>query len=132
MSARFLILGLLLLAAGASAQSPGAAERRLILQRLESTFIEEVKFQNATLDDWVGFLREKLRGGERPVNFIVTPAAARFAEGKTITLELRRVPARVVLDYGARLLELEVKIEPHAIVITAPQVVPAPASAPAP
>jgi hypothetical protein len=127
MSARFLILGLLLVATCASAQSSGAAERRLIVQRLESTLIEEVKFENATLDDWVGFLKEKLRGGERPVNFIVTPAAARFAEGKTATLELRRVPARVVLDYGARLLEVEVKIEPHAIVIAAPQMVPAPA-----
>jgi|GEM_PF-5921736 len=109
-----------------SAQKPGAAERRYILQRLEQTVIEEVKFQEASLDDLVGYLKEQLRGGERPVNFVITPAAAEFARGRTASLELRKVPARVVLEYAARLLEVEVRIEPHAILIQAPAAIPGP------
>lgn len=111
------------------AQKPGAAEQRYILQRLEQTIVEEVKFQNATLEDLVSFLKEQLRGGERTINFVITPGATEFAQGRSASLELRQVPARVVLEYTARLLEVEVKIEPHAILFTAPARLPAPAPA---
>jgi hypothetical protein len=122
---------ILIVVAGATApaQSPGLAERRALVQQLDRTVIEEVKFDRATVDDWVGFLRESLKGGDRPVNFIITPAARTFAEGRRATLELKKVPARVLLEYGARLLELEVRIEPHAIVVDAPMTLP-PAQSP--
>lgn len=103
----------------AAGQTAGAAERRALLQQLEKTVVEEVKFEEATLADWVAYLRQATAGGVRPVNFVVTPAAVRAAEGKTVTLELRSVPLRAVLDYGARLLGVEVRIEPHAVVVRA-------------
>lgn len=106
--------------AEAKAQSSGQAERRALVMLLEKTMVEQVQFEKATAADWLAWLRETMKHAEKPVNFVMTPAAQRAAEGRTISLELRKVPVRAVLDYGARLLELEVRVEPYAIIIRSP------------
>ncbi len=96
---------------------------RLNQARLAKWRVARVKFEEATLEDAVEFLRgqAKAAAGEGPgLNFVIGPGAREAAADKTVTLALAEVPLGAVLKYATEALGLEYRVEPAAIVIAKP------------
>ncbi|NJK91742.1 MAG: hypothetical protein HC904_07920 [Blastochloris sp.] len=108
----------------------------LLLQKLESIIIPEIKFTEVDIEDAVDFLRtqsvaldtEETDPDKKGVNIILKPEAtisptAATAEGapaaapvsRTLTINLSKVPLLSVLDFIKSLTGLQYKVEEHGV-----------------
>ena len=113
-------------------QSSAERDTRAISRKLTDIVLPNVEFRQTTLNDAVEYLRQLSRqvdhddaSQNRGVNIIVQSplVGGSTAEGSAqpspvrVTLNLRSVPLSVVLQYVAGQAGLQVKVEPHTVIL---------------
>jgi len=90
-----------------------------VSQKLQSLIINEVNFENATIDDAAQFLTAKTRAADDSgagISFIIKNEKAR-ADAKPFSLRLNNVPAGEVLRYICNIAGVKYKVEEFAVFI---------------
>ncbi|MDZ4788552.1 MAG: hypothetical protein SH807_06405 [Blastochloris sp.] len=90
-----------------------------VSQKLQSLIIDEVNFENATIDDAAQFLTAKTRAVDDSgagISFIIKNEKAR-ADAKPFSLRLNNVPAGEVLRYICNIAGVKYKVEEFAVFI---------------
>jgi hypothetical protein len=91
---------------------------KMLEQRLKSLELEKVAFRQAGLPDVIDYLRresERLQPDLGPVNFVMlVPAPEQLPN---VTLDLHKVSMWDVIRYVAAATDVEVTIEPRAVVL---------------
>ncbi|MFZ5806958.1 MAG: type II secretion system protein GspD [Verrucomicrobiota bacterium] len=90
----------------------------LIHQKLEQIILPEVEFSEAKIEDIAFFLTEKSRKYDPQktgVSFLTQDEAKRQA--KLVSLSLRKIPVKDVLEYVAQLAAIKYRVEEKAVLI---------------
>lgn len=100
-------------------RSPGA----YLTEKMNKIIFPTVKFDNATIDEAIEFLRVKSRdldtfteaGGVKGVNIIIRQGEA--PSNASISLDLKDVPMTEALRYVTELAQMKYKVEAHAVLV---------------
>ncbi|MBB5033473.1 Amuc_1098 family type IV pilus outer membrane protein [Prosthecobacter vanneervenii] len=100
-------------------RSPGA----YLTEKMNKIVFPSVKFDNATIDEAIEFLRVKSRdldtfteaGGVKGVNIILRQGEA--PSNASISLDLKDVPMSEALRYVTELAQMKYKVEAHAVLV---------------
>lgn len=100
-------------------RSPGA----YLTEKMNKIIFPSVKFDNATIDEAIEFLRVKSRdldtfteaGGVKGVNIIIRQGEA--PSNASISLDLKDVPMSEALRYVTELAQMKFKVEAHAVLV---------------
>ena len=120
--AALLVLLSIAVTATAVAQPGTAPEDSEIRERLRTTIIPRIQFEDATLPQALGFLRRQSREvdeNSRAVNIILHLRDRRPDDPDlALTLDVERIPLGAALRYIAFILDLNIYVDAHAVVIT--------------
>ncbi|MDZ4401378.1 hypothetical protein [Prosthecobacter sp.] len=118
-----LLVASLVLAFSGILTAQQAAEASSIQQKAEKIILPTVKFQNATIEQALEYIRVK----SRELDTITQPPAAKGvsivlrggAMTDTISLDLKDVPVIDIVRYCAERVGLQHRVEKHAVVLAA-------------
>ena len=93
--------------------------------KLDSITIPRIDFTDSSIVEAIGFLRKRAAELDdtesnpalKGVNIVLKLPPDSADSAYPITLSLQDVPLRAALDYVARIANLKIKVEPHAVVV---------------
>jgi hypothetical protein len=95
-----------------------------ISAKLDKIIIPKVEFIDCEIDEALDFLRKRARDLDpagKGVNIILQVPTDFDRSCYTVTFSLKDIPLRDAIDYVARSVNLETKVERSAVVVSLPQ-----------